>query len=57
MMLYLAITWSTVLVFDIVVFILTLYQALHIGLNHPLTLLHVLLRDGTIPCLTASYVC
>ena len=57
MMLDLAITWSTVLVFDIVVFILTLYQALHIGLNHPLTLLHVLLRDGTIPCLAASYVC
>jgi len=45
---HLAITWGSLLGFDLMVFLLTLYKALCIGRKHPGTLFHVILRDGTL---------
>ncbi|KAI0063002.1 hypothetical protein BV25DRAFT_1915734 [Artomyces pyxidatus] len=45
----LGLTWSGVLVFDVIVFILTFYKAVRIGgFRRPNTLFHLLLRDGTV---------
>ncbi|KAI0651321.1 hypothetical protein C8Q79DRAFT_1016927 [Trametes meyenii] len=44
----LAIAWSSILVFDATVFILTLLQALKIGKAWRGGYLHVMLRDGTV---------
>ncbi|KAI0042749.1 hypothetical protein FA95DRAFT_1609930 [Auriscalpium vulgare] len=43
-----AMTWASVLIFDVVIFILTLYKALRVGWAQPGTLFHILLRDGAI---------
>ncbi|EIW56669.1 uncharacterized protein TRAVEDRAFT_49487 [Trametes versicolor FP-101664 SS1] len=52
----LAIAWSSILVFDAVVFILTLLQALKAGRSLSGSYLRVMLRDGTI-YFAALFVC
>ncbi|TFY52196.1 hypothetical protein EVG20_g10661 [Dentipellis fragilis] len=44
----LAIAWSGLLMFDCSVFILTVAKAFQIGRQYPGSLIHVLLRDGTL---------
>ncbi|KAI0632812.1 hypothetical protein C8Q77DRAFT_1158272 [Trametes polyzona] len=45
---YLAAAWSSILVFDATVFVLTLIQALRVGRMWSHSLFHIMLRDGTI---------
>ncbi|KAJ8474740.1 hypothetical protein ONZ51_g7017 [Trametes cubensis] len=45
---YLAAAWSSILVFDATVFVLTLVQALRVGRTWSHSLFYVMLRDGTI---------
>ncbi|KAI0742654.1 hypothetical protein C8Q80DRAFT_1329230 [Daedaleopsis nitida] len=45
---YLAAAWSSIMAFDIVVFLLTSWQALHAGRMWSHSLFHVILRDGTL---------
>ncbi|TFK92881.1 hypothetical protein K466DRAFT_594817 [Polyporus arcularius HHB13444] len=45
---YLAAAWSSILAFDTAVFVLTLWQALHVRPTWSHSLFHILLRDGTI---------
>ncbi|EIW56723.1 uncharacterized protein TRAVEDRAFT_73164 [Trametes versicolor FP-101664 SS1] len=45
---YLAAAWSSILVFDATVFVLTLTQALRVGRMFSHSLFHIMLRDGTI---------
>ncbi|RDX44984.1 hypothetical protein OH76DRAFT_1486712 [Lentinus brumalis] len=45
---YLAAAWSSILAFDIAVFVLTLWQALHVGRTWSHSLFRIILRDGTI---------
>ncbi|TFY65570.1 hypothetical protein EVG20_g5517 [Dentipellis fragilis] len=44
----LALTWGGLLVFDSCVFVLTVVKAFRIGRRYPGSLVHVLLRDGTL---------
>lgn len=43
----LALPWGLLLIFDFCIFALTALKAFQIGLEHPKTLLRVILRDGT----------
>ncbi|KAH9887022.1 hypothetical protein C8Q73DRAFT_795045 [Cubamyces lactineus] len=45
---YLAAAWSSILVFDATIFVLTLVQALRVGRTWSHSLFYVMLRDGTI---------
>ncbi|KAI0351671.1 hypothetical protein OH77DRAFT_1524002 [Trametes cingulata] len=56
---YLAAAWSSILVFDATVFMLTLVQALRVGRTWSHSLFHVMLRDGTIyfGILLVCYMC
>ncbi|KAA1473570.1 hypothetical protein DENSPDRAFT_882148 [Dentipellis sp. KUC8613] len=44
----LALTWGSLLVFDSCVFVLTVFKAFRVGRRYPGSLVHVLLRDGTL---------
>ncbi|KAI0259169.1 hypothetical protein BC834DRAFT_974493 [Gloeopeniophorella convolvens] len=43
-----ALAWGIVLVLDFAVFVLTLYKALRVGWRQPMTIIYVLLRDGSL---------
>ncbi|TCD60506.1 hypothetical protein EIP91_009952 [Steccherinum ochraceum] len=45
---YFAGAWSTVLLFDFVVFVLTLYKRLRVGKTHDNGLFSLMVRDGTV---------
>ncbi|KAI0294108.1 hypothetical protein B0F90DRAFT_1670576 [Multifurca ochricompacta] len=58
----LAFAWGVVLLFDLAIFGLTTYKAMRIGWGQPMTLIYVLVRDGTIyfawhhvPCQCIEY--
>ncbi|KAI0334205.1 hypothetical protein GY45DRAFT_1318667 [Cubamyces sp. BRFM 1775] len=53
---YLAAAWSSILVFDATIFVLTLVQALRVGRTWSHSLFYVMLRDGTLGSLSSMLV-